>query len=42
LEHKGVRVTLVTTYSISKTIYKEATSIALETISDGYDDGGIE
>ncbi|XP_062173992.1 UDP-glycosyltransferase 74F2-like [Alnus glutinosa] len=42
LEHKGVRVTLVTTYSISKTIHKEATSIALETISDGYDDGGIE
>jgi pathogen-inducible salicylic acid glucosyltransferase len=42
LDNKGVRVTLVTTFSISKTIHKDATSIALETISDGYDDGGIE
>ncbi|XP_059434663.1 UDP-glycosyltransferase 74F2-like [Corylus avellana] len=42
LDNKGVRVTLVTTFSISKTIHKEATSIALDTISDGYDDGGIE
>jgi pathogen-inducible salicylic acid glucosyltransferase len=40
LEHKGVKVTLVTTHFISKTIHKEATSIALEAISDGYDDGG--
>jgi pathogen-inducible salicylic acid glucosyltransferase len=40
LEHKGVKVTLVTTYFISHTIHKEATSIALETISDGYDEGG--
>jgi len=40
LEHKGLKVTLVTTNFISKTIYKEATSIALETISDGYDEGG--
>ncbi|XP_059432918.1 UDP-glycosyltransferase 74F2-like [Corylus avellana] len=41
LEHKGVKVTLVTTHFISKTIHKEATtSIALETISDGYDEGG--
>ncbi|KAE8038041.1 hypothetical protein FH972_010587 [Carpinus fangiana] len=40
LQNKGVKVTLVTTYFISKTIHKEATSIALETISDGYDDGG--
>lgn len=42
LEHKGVKATLVTTYSMSKTIHKEASSIALETISDGYDEGGIE
>ncbi|XP_062175714.1 mogroside IE synthase-like [Alnus glutinosa] len=40
LEHKGVKVTLVTTYFISNTIHKEATTIALETISDGYDEGG--
>ncbi|XP_059459420.1 mogroside IE synthase-like [Corylus avellana] len=42
LEHKGVKVTLVTTHFISKTIHKEAatSSIALETISDGYDEDG--
>jgi hypothetical protein len=40
LGHKGLKVTLVTTNFISKTIYKEATSIALKTISDGYDEGG--
>jgi pathogen-inducible salicylic acid glucosyltransferase len=42
LEHKGIKVTLVITKSISNTMHKEAaTSIALETISDGYDEGGI-
>jgi pathogen-inducible salicylic acid glucosyltransferase len=42
LEHKGVKVTLVITNFISKTMHKEASSnIALETISDGYDEGGI-
>lgn len=41
LEHKGVKVTLVTTRSMSKTIHKEASSIALETISDGFDEGGF-
>ena len=41
LEHKGVKVTLVATHFFSKTIHKEATtSIDLETISDGYDEGG--
>jgi pathogen-inducible salicylic acid glucosyltransferase len=42
LENKGVKVTLVTTHFISKTIHKEAATfnIALETISDGYDEGG--
>ncbi|GLT64018.1 hypothetical protein SLA2020_365360 [Shorea laevis] len=40
LKHKGVKVTLVTTSFISKTIHKEDTSIVLETISDGYDEGG--
>ncbi|XP_040992313.1 mogroside IE synthase-like [Juglans microcarpa x Juglans regia] len=41
LRHRGVEVTLVTTYFISKDIQKEASSITLETISDGYDEGGI-
>ncbi|XP_062175416.1 UDP-glycosyltransferase 74F2-like [Alnus glutinosa] len=42
LDHKGVKVTLVITNFISKTMHKEASSnIALETISDGYDEGGI-
>ncbi|KAG6680706.1 hypothetical protein I3842_13G056300 [Carya illinoinensis] len=40
LKHKGVEVTLVTTHFISKNIQKEGNSIALETISDGYDEGG--
>ncbi|GLT64022.1 hypothetical protein SLA2020_365390 [Shorea laevis] len=41
LEQKGVKVTLVITNFISKTMHKEAgSSIALETISDGYDEGG--
>ncbi|KAK7859314.1 udp-glycosyltransferase 74f2 [Quercus suber] len=41
LKHKGVKVTLVITRPMSKTIHKEASSIALETISDGFDEGGI-
>ncbi|XP_030521769.2 mogroside IE synthase-like [Rhodamnia argentea] len=43
LLHKGVKVTLVTTKSISKTLHgsSSCTSIALEAISDGFDDGGI-
>ncbi|GMY33706.1 UDP-glycosyltransferase 74E1-like [Fagus crenata] len=43
LEHKGVKATLATTRSMSKTMHKEASSstIVLETISDGYDEGGI-
>lgn len=46
LEHKGLQVTLVTTRAISNTIHKapsssSSSSIALETISDGYDEGGI-
>ncbi|KAJ7961726.1 Glycosyltransferase [Quillaja saponaria] len=45
LGHKGVKVTLVTTRFISKSLlnYKESSSstIELETISDGFDDGGI-
>ncbi|KAK9222820.1 hypothetical protein WN944_011259 [Citrus x changshan-huyou] len=43
LEHKGIKVTLVTTYFISKSLHRDpssSNSIALETISDGYDEGG--
>lgn len=42
LQHKGVKVTLSTTYFISKSIHRDSSSsIPLETISDGFDDGGI-
>ncbi|KAL9457820.1 hypothetical protein AB3S75_006798 [Citrus x aurantiifolia] len=44
LEHKGLKVTLVTTYFISKSLHRDSsspsTSIALEAISDGFDEGG--
>ncbi|KAF2289035.1 hypothetical protein GH714_024311 [Hevea brasiliensis] len=45
IQHKGVKVTLVNTRFISNTITHKpssSTSIALETISDGYDEGGID
>ncbi|KAI4354089.1 hypothetical protein L6164_002989 [Bauhinia variegata] len=42
LQHKGVRVTLVTTHFIYKTLHKQSsTSISLESISDGFDEGGL-
>ncbi|KAA8550510.1 hypothetical protein F0562_002194 [Nyssa sinensis] len=41
LEHKGIKVTLATTQFIVKTIQEVAGSIKVETISDGYDEGGI-
>ncbi|CAL8176989.1 unnamed protein product [Prunus armeniaca] len=43
LAHKGVKVTLVTTRYIHKTMYGSAsscTALDLETISDGYDEAG--
>ncbi|GAY64720.1 hypothetical protein CUMW_235600 [Citrus unshiu] len=43
LERKGIKVTIVTTYFISKSLHRDPSSsisIALETISDGYDKGG--
>ncbi|KAM7510948.1 hypothetical protein LguiB_009823 [Lonicera macranthoides] len=40
LQHKGVKVTLAITRFISSKINKFSDSIALETISDGYDEGG--
>ncbi|KAH7518211.1 hypothetical protein FEM48_Zijuj09G0147500 [Ziziphus jujuba var. spinosa] len=45
LEQKGVKVTLVTTKSICKTIHSGCLTsipITFETISDGYDEGGLE
>nr|KYP41625.1 Indole-3-acetate beta-glucosyltransferase [Cajanus cajan] len=41
LERQGVRITLVTTRSYSKNLLKVPHSMALETISDGFDEGGI-
>ena len=41
LEHKGVKVTLVTTRFLCKTMHRSGSSnIPLETISDGFDQGG--
>jgi len=44
LEHKGVKVTPVTTRFISNAIMSgsSSSSISLQTISDGYDEGGID
>ncbi|KAK7316333.1 hypothetical protein VNO77_35289 [Canavalia gladiata] len=39
LEHEGVRITLVTTRFYFKNLQKVPPSIALETISDGFDNG---
>ncbi|KAB2602440.1 hypothetical protein D8674_003445 [Pyrus ussuriensis x Pyrus communis] len=42
LQHKGLKITLVTTHHVHSTMHRSpSTSIAFETISDGYDDGGI-
>ncbi|KAK7313762.1 hypothetical protein VNO77_38960 [Canavalia gladiata] len=41
LQHDGVKVTLVTTHFYCKTLPKLPGSIALESISDGFDDGGF-
>ncbi|XP_057985138.1 UDP-glycosyltransferase 74G1-like [Hevea brasiliensis] len=46
LQHKGVKVSLVITRFFAKTIThipsSGSTSIALETISNGYDEGGVD
>ncbi|XP_027353040.1 UDP-glycosyltransferase 74G1-like [Abrus precatorius] len=42
LQDKGVRITLVTTRSYCKNLHKAPDSIALETISDGFDNGGLD
>nr|KYP49246.1 putative UDP-glucosyltransferase At1g05670 family [Cajanus cajan] len=41
LEHQGVRITLVTTRFYCNNLQKVPPSIALETISDGFDEGGL-
>ncbi|XP_028794864.1 UDP-glycosyltransferase 74F2-like [Neltuma alba] len=41
LVHKGVRVTLVASRFLCNTLQFKSTSIALESISDGFDDGGL-
>ncbi|KAI9111228.1 hypothetical protein K1719_017839 [Acacia pycnantha] len=41
LDHKGVRVTLVASRFLCNTLQFKSTSIALESISDGFDDGGF-
>ncbi|KAK6238766.1 hypothetical protein QUC31_004235 [Theobroma cacao] len=42
LQHKGLKVTLATPQSMYKTMHGATSiSIALEPISDGYDEGGI-
>ncbi|KAL6217861.1 hypothetical protein ACLB2K_011078 [Fragaria x ananassa] len=41
LQRKGLKVTLATTRSFRKLSSPPSTSIALETISDGYDEGGM-
>ncbi|KAB2634319.1 hypothetical protein D8674_038375 [Pyrus ussuriensis x Pyrus communis] len=42
LQHKGLKITLVTTHRFHSTMHRSPfTSIAFETISDSYDEGGI-
>lgn len=41
LDHKGVRVTLVVSHFLFNTLQFKSTSIALESISDGFDQGGF-
>ncbi|KAF7845116.1 UDP-glycosyltransferase 74G1-like [Senna tora] len=42
LQHKGIKVTFVTTLSFCKNLQTFPNSIPLETISDGFDNGGYE
>jgi pathogen-inducible salicylic acid glucosyltransferase len=42
LQHEGLKVTLVTTLHYRKTLQSVPRSIPIETISDGFDNGGIE
>ncbi|KAG2404182.1 UDP-glycosyltransferase protein [Vigna angularis] len=42
LQQQGVKVTLVTTFSFFKKLQNVPTCISLETISDGFDNGGLD
>ncbi|RHN47164.1 putative crocetin glucosyltransferase [Medicago truncatula] len=42
LQHEGIRVTLVTTLYHRKTLQSVPPSFTIETISDGFDNGGVE
>ncbi|KAJ1443626.1 UDP-glycosyltransferase family, conserved site [Sesbania bispinosa] len=42
LQHEGVTITLITTLFYSKSLKNIPSSIAIETISDGFDNGGVE
>lgn len=42
LQHEGMRITLVTTHFYGKSLQSVPPSIALETISDGCDNGNME
>ncbi|XP_047147177.1 UDP-glycosyltransferase 74G1-like [Vigna umbellata] len=42
LQQQGVKVTLVTAFSFFKKLQNVATCISLETISDGFDNGGLD
>lgn len=42
LAHKGARITLITTKYLSNTMQHISSSIPVETISDGFDEGGMD
>ncbi|KAF1859888.1 hypothetical protein Lal_00028071 [Lupinus albus] len=42
LQHEGVKVTLVSTLFYSKSLNKVPSNISFETISDGFDKGGVD
>nr|UZT04296.2 UGT2 [Ligustrum lucidum] len=41
LRHKGIRITLAATKHVFKTMQDFSGSVSVETISDGYDEGGV-
>lgn len=40
LQHKGIKITPALTHFTAKTLHGETCSIAVDTVSDGYDEGG--
>ncbi|KAF5194733.1 Udp-glycosyltransferase 74f2, partial [Thalictrum thalictroides] len=41
LASKGIKATLLVTNFVSKSMQAESSSVGVETISDGYDEGGF-